>query len=60
MTRRAWVEHHMGMPMSIHLRGDDLARPEVEKAVATAYGRMGAPGATTKAQWWLPAARAQG
>ncbi|HOU99640.1 MAG TPA: FAD:protein FMN transferase [Dermatophilaceae bacterium] len=40
MTRRAWVEHHMGMPMSIHLRGDDLARPEVEKAVATAYALL--------------------
>ena len=30
----------MGMPMSIHLRGDDLARPEVEKAVATAYALL--------------------
>ena len=30
----------MGMPMSIHLRGDGLARPEVEKAVAAAYALL--------------------
>jgi len=28
----------MGMPMSVHLRGTDLDRPDVDKAVAAAYG----------------------
>ncbi len=37
MTRRAWVQQHMGMPMSIHLRGAALTGPEVEKAVEAAY-----------------------
>jgi thiamine biosynthesis lipoprotein len=30
----------MGMPMSIHLRGEDLARPEAEKAVAAAFSLL--------------------
>lgn len=36
-ARRAWVEQIMGMPISIHLRGDDVDRPEAQQAVAEAF-----------------------
>jgi thiamine biosynthesis lipoprotein len=37
--RRAWVEHVMGMPMSIHLRGA-VDGPQVEPAVLAAYDEL--------------------
>jgi thiamine biosynthesis lipoprotein len=40
MSRRAWVEQVMGMPVSIHLRGPDVRGPEPERAVAAAYGEL--------------------
>ena len=36
--RRAWVEHVMGMPISIHLRGESALTEAAEHAVAAAYG----------------------
>jgi len=36
-ARRAWVEQIMGMPISIHLRGEDVDRPEAQEAVAEAF-----------------------
>lgn len=36
-TRRAWVEQIMGMPISIHLRGEDVDRPEAHAAVAESF-----------------------
>ena len=36
-ARRAWVEQIMGMPISIHLRGDDVDRLEAQEAVADAF-----------------------
>ncbi|MEO7448884.1 MAG: FAD:protein FMN transferase [Humibacillus sp.] len=36
-VRRAWVEQVMGMPISIHLRGDRADTPEGEESVARAY-----------------------
>lgn len=35
--RRAWVEHVMGMPISIHLRGQEVRGEVAERAVADAY-----------------------
>lgn len=35
--RRAWVEQVMGMPISVHLRGQDVNRPEAHQAVAAAF-----------------------
>ncbi|MEI2765742.1 MAG: FAD:protein FMN transferase [Dermatophilaceae bacterium] len=40
MTRRAFVEQVMGMPVSIHVRGADVADPEVERAVASAFAEL--------------------
>ncbi len=40
MSRRAWIEQHMGMPMSIHLRGTDLDGAPVTRAVAAAYQEL--------------------
>lgn len=37
---RSWVEHHMGMPISITLRGPRLDAPDVEAAVAAAYAEL--------------------
>jgi thiamine biosynthesis lipoprotein len=37
--RRAWVEHVMGMPMSIHLRGA-VEGPQVEPAILAAYDEL--------------------
>jgi thiamine biosynthesis lipoprotein len=36
-ARRAWVEQILGMPISIHLRGEDVDRPEAQEAVAEAF-----------------------
>ena len=36
-ARRAWVEQIMGMPISIHLRGEEVDRPEAQEAVADAF-----------------------
>ncbi len=39
-ARRAWVEQIMGMPVSIHLRGEAVDGPEAEVAVAHAFRQM--------------------
>ncbi|MXP22159.1 FAD:protein FMN transferase [Gordonia sp. HNM0687] len=39
-TTRAWVEHIMGMPISVHVRADDPRRTDVEAAVATAFADL--------------------
>src|SRR6476469_3305654 len=36
-ARRAWVEHVMGMPISIHLRGAAASGEVAERAVAEAF-----------------------
>jgi thiamine biosynthesis lipoprotein ApbE len=36
-ARRAWVEQIMGMPISIHLRGDDVDADAAHEAVAAAF-----------------------
>ncbi len=38
--RRAWVEQVMGMPVSIHLRGGDLAGDAAAHAVAAAFASL--------------------
>lgn len=38
--RRAWVEHIMGLPVSIHLRGGDVGGRPAEDAVAEALATM--------------------
>ncbi len=40
MSRRAWVEQLMGMPMSIHVRADDPNRSDIERAVQAAYTEL--------------------
>src|SRR4051794_40172287 len=40
MSRRAWVEQVMGLPVSIHLRGPDVRGREAERAVAAAYDEL--------------------
>ncbi len=37
IAKRAWVEQIMGMPISIHLRGDGLRTPAVDGAVAAVH-----------------------
>jgi FAD:protein FMN transferase len=37
LPRRAWVEEVMGIPVSIHVRGEGVSGPGVEQAVAAAY-----------------------
>ena len=39
--RRAWVEQIMGLPISIHLRGDDVRSEATEAVVARVYRRLG-------------------
>ena len=39
-ARRAWVEQVMGMPVSIHLRGEGVDGPEAEGAVAEAFATL--------------------
>jgi thiamine biosynthesis lipoprotein ApbE len=36
-ARRAWVQQIMGMPVSIHLRGESVDEPDAEHAVAQAF-----------------------
>ncbi len=38
--RQAWVEQVMGMPVSIHLRGGDVAGPHAAAAVAGAFATL--------------------
>ena len=38
--RRAWVEQIMGLPISIHLRGDDVRSEATEAVVARVYRRL--------------------
>lgn len=38
--RRAWVEHLMGMPVSIHARGEGARSPETAQAVAAVYADL--------------------
>jgi thiamine biosynthesis lipoprotein len=45
MAKRAWVEQIMGLPISVHLRGDSLAgsgavQPAVERAVAAVFAEL--------------------
>ena len=40
LSRRAWVEQVMGMPVSIHLRGEVVDRPEAQEAVEQAFDTM--------------------
>lgn len=40
MSRRAWVEQVMGLPVSIHLRGPDVRGTEAEQAVAAVYAEL--------------------
>ena len=37
MSRRAWVQQIMGMPISIHVRGADVDSPEVVAGVEGAF-----------------------
>jgi len=37
VSRRAWVEQIMGMPVSIHIRGDDVDSPAVIRVVEDAF-----------------------
>ncbi|MDQ1681511.1 MAG: FAD:protein transferase [Frankiaceae bacterium] len=39
-THRSWVEHIMGMPMSIHLRGPGASSEAAEVAVTMAYDEL--------------------
>lgn len=38
--RRAFVEHIMGMPMSVHVRGPEAGAPVVRSAVEAAFARL--------------------
>jgi FAD:protein FMN transferase len=40
IPRRAWVQQIMGLPVSIHLRGPDLASGPVESAVAAVFAGL--------------------
>ena len=37
LPRRSWVEHVMGLPISVHVRGDAATSAGVERAVCTLY-----------------------
>ncbi len=37
LPRKAWVEHVMGMPVSIHLRGDDVSSLRAARAVSATF-----------------------
>jgi thiamine biosynthesis lipoprotein len=39
-TQRAWVEQIMGLPISIHLRGNDLAGDQVTQRVAAVFADL--------------------
>jgi len=38
--RRAWVEQIMGLPVSIHVRGDDPTSAQVERQVAAVFAEL--------------------
>ncbi|WP_019135065.1 FAD:protein FMN transferase [Cellulomonas massiliensis] len=38
--RRAWVDHVMGMPVSVHVRGDDAHAAATERAVRAAFAEL--------------------
>lgn len=38
--RRAWVEQLMGMPVSVHVRADDVQRPDLALAVQNVFGHL--------------------
>jgi FAD:protein FMN transferase len=40
LARRAWVETVMGMPVSVHVRAVEPARPDVEAGVARVFGHL--------------------
>ncbi|MGI5240039.1 FAD:protein FMN transferase [Dactylosporangium sp. CA-139066] len=40
LPRRAWVEQIMGLPVSIHVRGDEPAGADVESRVAAAFADL--------------------
>ncbi len=40
MSQRAWVEHLMGMPISIHVRCPDPSARDITRAVAAAYAEL--------------------
>lgn len=40
LPHRAWVEHHMAMPWSIHVRGPACDSPRTTDAVARAYAEV--------------------
>ncbi|HEY4570593.1 MAG TPA: hypothetical protein VIH10_14045, partial [Kribbella sp.] len=37
IPQRAWVEHIMGLPISVHMRGDELTGGRVEQQVAAVF-----------------------
>jgi len=39
-ARRAWVEQIMGMPISVHLRGDSVAGAAAAAAVAAVFAEL--------------------
>ena len=40
IPQRAWVEQIMGLPISVHLRGDDLTGSLVEQQVAAVFAEL--------------------
>lgn len=40
MSRRAWVRHVMGLPVSIHLRGEQVDTPELTAVVEHAFASI--------------------
>jgi thiamine biosynthesis lipoprotein len=40
VSKAVWIEHHMGMPISIHVRSALGRTPEMEQVVAAAYGQL--------------------
>ncbi|GIJ61083.1 FAD:protein FMN transferase [Virgisporangium aurantiacum] len=40
MTRRAWIDQVMGLPVSVHVRGPDLHSKHVERQVAAVFAHL--------------------
>src|SRR4051794_10139859 len=40
IAQRAWVEQIMGLPISVHLRGDDLTGESVERQVVAVFAEL--------------------
>jgi thiamine biosynthesis lipoprotein len=40
LGRRAWVQHVMGVPVSVHVRAVHPSRPDVEAAVTRVFGHL--------------------